>query len=384
MRKPDGSLAASPEENAAVFRSSFGKLYGCTPSFDASMPELLRQRPVAADLDHPPTEEETRAALGKLRDTGPGDSGLPARFWKALGATAESFRLVHNIVLAFWETEEMPTEWETGLLKILPKKGDKSDPANYRGIMLLEVAYKIVANIVHMRLQVILESRDHVDHEPQMGFRSGRGTSDVSFALKQLIRKRREHGLETWIWLLDLVKAFDKVPRCAKKKPPAERERAAEAASDTEIGLLWRVLLKFGVPPKLVRVLMAMHQNVIVKFDVDGVLATLLAIIGVKQGDLLGPELFDFFIAAVMESWRAEHSYELCAFRTRRDFQMTGRRPMATGDEFTVSDLEYADDTGMPFCSRADAEEQSRPRCTSGVGACRFIPASSTRSCTRA
>ena len=119
--------------------------------------------------------------------------------------------------------------------------------------------------------------------------------------------------------------------------------------------------------------------------DVDGVLATLLAIIGVKQGDLLGPELFDFFIAAVMESWRAEHSYEHCTFRTRRDFQMAGRRPMATGDEFTVSDLEYADDTGMPFCSRADAEEQSRrPRCTSGVGACRFIPASSTRSCTRA
>lgn len=65
------------------------------------MPELLRQRPVAADLDHPPTEAETRAALGKLRDTGPGDSGLPARFWKALGATAKSFRLVHNIVLAF-------------------------------------------------------------------------------------------------------------------------------------------------------------------------------------------------------------------------------------------------------------------------------------------
>lgn len=189
MRKPDGSLAASPEENAAVFRSSFGKLYGCTPSFDASMPELLRQRPVAADLDHPPTEEETRAALGKLRDTGPGDSGLPARFWKALGATAESFRLVHNIVLAFWETEEMPTEWETGLLKILPKKGDKSDPANYRGIMLLEVAYKIVANIVHMRLQVILESRDHVDHEPQMGFRSGRGTSDAS-----LLRAQAAHS----------------------------------------------------------------------------------------------------------------------------------------------------------------------------------------------
>ena len=58
--------------------------------------------------------------------------------------------LVHQLVVSVWETEEMPTEWETELLKILPKKGDKSDPSNYRGIMLLEVAYKILANIVHI------------------------------------------------------------------------------------------------------------------------------------------------------------------------------------------------------------------------------------------
>ena len=118
---------------------------------------------------------------------------------------------------------------------------------------------------------------------------------------------------------------------------PAVNERAAEAASDEEIGLLWRVLLKFGVPPKLVRVLIAMHQHVNVKFDVDGVVASLLAIIGVKQGDLLGPELFDFFIAAVMESWRSSHSYELCTFCTWPDFRMTGRRFDAVGDEFSIA-----------------------------------------------
>jgi hypothetical protein len=32
------------------------------------------------------------------------------------------------------------------LLKILEKKGDLSLPKNYRGIMVLEVAYKVVAN----------------------------------------------------------------------------------------------------------------------------------------------------------------------------------------------------------------------------------------------
>eukprot|EP00966_Prymnesium_polylepis_P241733 5590024-Prymnesium_polylepis.1 len=45
MRKPDGSLAATPEENAAVFGAHFEKLYGRTPAFDEAMPELLKQRP---------------------------------------------------------------------------------------------------------------------------------------------------------------------------------------------------------------------------------------------------------------------------------------------------------------------------------------------------
>ena len=59
----------------------------------------------------------------------------------------------------------------------------------------------------------IIESPDHVDHETQCGFRSRRGTCDGSFTVKQLIKKRREHGLETWMLLIDLViKAFDRVP----------------------------------------------------------------------------------------------------------------------------------------------------------------------------
>ena len=359
MRMANGQLASTPEENAGVFAAHFEKLYGRAPTFDASIPELLRQRDVAQDLDHPPTAKETRQALGRLRDSGPGDSGLPARFWKALGSTSESFGMVHRLMLAFWDSEEMPIEWEMGLLKILPKKGNKSDPGNYRGIMLLEVAYKIMANILHLRLQVVLDSPKHVDHEPQCGFRFGRGTCDASFTLKGLIKKRREHGQESWLVLIDLVKAFDRVPRDAGKKPPMANEEAAAAASDIEIGMLWRVLLKYGVPPKLVRMLIAMHETVNVKFDVDGVVKTLLSIIGVKQGDLLGPELFDFFIAAIMETWEATSNYELCTFRTRPDFQMTGRRVNTSGDEFTVSDSRYADDTGMAFCSRADVVEQT-------------------------
>ena len=196
MKKADGSLAQTAEENAEVFADAFEKLYGRTPKVDASVLDALPQRATIAGLDHEPTDVEIDAALSKLHNTAPGDSGLPAALWKALAETEESFTVVCEIVLDFWRSEVMPTEWETGILSILPKKGDLSLPGNYRGIMMLEVAYKIVAYIILSRLNPTTES---LDHEAQCGFRRFRGCSDGTFTVKQLINKRREHGLETWV-----------------------------------------------------------------------------------------------------------------------------------------------------------------------------------------
>ena len=357
MQKADGSKASTPEENASVFAEHFGKLYGRSPQVDTSVLDLLSQRPTAVGLDGPPSDIEIRCALGKLRNSAPGDSGLTAPLWKALGDDETTFTALRQLILSIWDSEEMPTEWETGLLAILPKKGDRSLPGNYRGIMMLEVGYKILANLMLMRLQPVLESPAHVDHESQCGFRTGRGCSDASFTVKQIISKRREHSLETWVFFLDLVKAFDRVARCCHHTIPRHETDAARAAQDVKLGMLWRVLLRYGVPPKLVRLLIAMHKLVLVKFDIGGIVQILEAILGVKQGDLLGPPLFDFYIAAVMETWRLKHSYPLPTFRTREDLVMTGRRPTAAGETFQVGDSEYADDTGLPFCSRSDAEE---------------------------
>ena len=83
--------------------------------------------------------------------------------------------------------------------------------------------------------------------------------------------------------------------------------------------------------------------------------------IGVKQGSTEGPDLFIFYIAAIMETWRSEHDYNLPTMRSCADFQLTGRRP-GTGsvaDEFAVIDSEYADDTALVFCSKADVEAQT-------------------------
>ena len=99
--------------------------------------------------------------------------------------------MLKGVVVQFWKTEVVPGAWNIGRLTVLPKKGDLSWPKNYRGIRLLEVAYKIIAILLHMRLLPIQES---LDHEPQCGFRPGRGCTNAIFTIKIAVKKRREHG----------------------------------------------------------------------------------------------------------------------------------------------------------------------------------------------
>ena len=66
--------------------------------------------------------------------------------------------------------------------------------------------------------------------EEQNGFYGGRGCSDGSFCIRQALKKRRERGQESWVLLVDLVKARDSVTR----------------------DILFSVLAKSGVPPHLI------------------------------------------------------------------------------------------------------------------------------------
>jgi hypothetical protein len=224
--------------------------------------------------------------------------------------------------------------------------------------MLLEVVYKVVGNILKERIMVVSES---LDHEQQCGFRPARGCMDAVFNLKTALRKRREHGMETWVLLLDLVKAFDRVPR----------------------ELLWSIMERFGFPEKIVSLLRALHAKVLVNFEVEGVRKVIESIIGVKQGDLLGPILFNIYACAVMIAWRKIRAgmhergeVAPCMFRTKQDFVLGtatafNRRKWSKGgesgnlkegvEEFEVSDSEYADDTAALFCSREDCEKGIPP-----------------------
>ena len=88
-----------------------------------------------------------------------------------------------------------------------------------------------------------------------------RGCRDGIFSLKLALQKRREHGLGTWTVFVDLVKAFDSVPREA----------------------MYSVLDKFGIPPKMKRIIMKLHSGLIVKIQAGNSDVEIGSTCGVKQ-----------------------------------------------------------------------------------------------------
>ena len=199
MKKPDGTSCSTPQENATVFYEHFNNLYNREAKFDASILDFIPHHDIVQGCDHDPTIDEIRKAIQKLKNTSPGESGIQPQIWKYLIDHPETSQVLTNVILSIWKTEKIPNDWNVGRLTILPKKGDLGLPKNYRGIMLLETAYKIIAIILHSRLLPIEES---LDHEPQCGFRPDRGCIDAIFTVKTALRKRREHGKESWVFFL--------------------------------------------------------------------------------------------------------------------------------------------------------------------------------------
>jgi hypothetical protein len=178
-RSPSDMLSQTPEENADVFCEFFEAQYKRKPTGKLSAADLLPQLPLFADAGRVSSRGEVRRAVKN------------AAAWKALLVNESVFAWIYEYTFRFFKHGRPPADWERQLLKIPEKKGDLSLPKNYRGIMVLEAAYKVIANTMQSRLSKISEA---LPHGCQCGFRAGRGGSDgkLNFfqALKSAVRRR--------------------------------------------------------------------------------------------------------------------------------------------------------------------------------------------------
>ena len=105
-----------------------------------------------------------------------------------------------------------PPEWALGAITPIHKKGDTSDPNNYRGITLGHVLGKLYALVINARLTSWLETRG-LRARGQAGFRQGYRTVDNCFILRALAERYRARGVKMYLCAVDFEKAFDSVDR---------------------------------------------------------------------------------------------------------------------------------------------------------------------------
>jgi hypothetical protein len=95
-------------------------------------------------------------------------------------------------------------------IKLLHKKGDKTDPSNYRPISLLISLSNVIEKALYNRL-IEYVNNNKILNSQQFGFRKNLATEDAIFKLTQEILTALNSKKMVGSIFIDLAKAFDSV-----------------------------------------------------------------------------------------------------------------------------------------------------------------------------
>ena len=192
---------------------------------------------------------------------------------EALKVYPEAFRNVMNILL---KEGKGVSNWLTSLLVPIHKKGEVDNPDNYRGIALISCLAKFFYAILNNRLMVYCLTHKILSPS-QLGFLAGNRTSDAHIILYNLINEYcHKRGLKIYGCFVDFSKAFDSIPR----------------------DILFQKLLDIGVTGKFYDIIRFIYEGdqLCIKIN-DAITSSIRTMMGVRQGCVLSPLLFNIFMA---------------------------------------------------------------------------------------
>ena len=106
----------------------------------------------------------------------------------------------------------VPDEWKMGCTVLMHKKGDTSDPSNFRPITLESVPLKIFTSCLRDSMFSCLSSNDYIEHKIQKSFLPKlTGTFEHTAQMSNIINKAWIKQRSLVITLLDLKNAFGEV-----------------------------------------------------------------------------------------------------------------------------------------------------------------------------
>ena len=195
-----------------------------------------------------------------------GIDGIKSKFLKD-GANVIKSVITHIVNLSI-ETETVPDELKSAIVKPLFKKNSRLEAGNYRPVSILCIVSKILERAIYVQVQDYLKDNKLL-YEFQSGFRKSYSTDTCLINLMDHIRTLTSKGNYVGMVLLDLQKAFDTV--------------------DHEI--LCNKLEAMGINfTKWFQSYLGGRQQIVVANGINSEPGTVNC--GVPQGSILGPLLF--------------------------------------------------------------------------------------------
>ena len=115
-----------------------------------------------------------------------GGDGIPAELFQILKDAG--VKVLYSICQQIWKTQQRPQDWKRSVFIPIPKKGNAKDCSNYRTIILISHASKVMLKILQASLHQYVNSEIP---DIQAGFRKGRGTRDQIANIFWIMEKGR-------------------------------------------------------------------------------------------------------------------------------------------------------------------------------------------------